>query len=101
MTPQEQDEQDTARRALSALTWDDEHGDRHNSLVVLVHAANPSEIDRTLHWALLTDEELQLRSRWHSWPDPFGEFHSDPCESSGSPYAESDVFGEGFEEGTE
>ncbi|MFZ2175957.1 MAG: GTP-binding protein [Rhodococcus sp. (in: high G+C Gram-positive bacteria)] len=90
MTPEEQQRVPTARRAMAALCWDERFGDRHTSMVVLVHAADPSEIDRTLQWALITDEELADEAGWHRWPDPFGEFHEDPCESSESPYAQNE-----------
>ncbi|REE72824.1 G3E family GTPase [Rhodococcus wratislaviensis] len=88
MTPEEQEQVGVARRAMAALCWDERFGDRHTSMVVLVHAADPTEIDRTLQWALVTDDELADEASWQSWPDPFGQFHEDPCESSESPYAE-------------
>ena len=88
MTPEEQEQVGVARRAMAALCWDERFGDRHTSIVVLVHAADPTEIDRTLQWALVTDDELADEAGWQSWPDPFGHFHEDPCESSESPYAE-------------
>ncbi|QTJ68242.1 GTP-binding protein [Rhodococcus sp. ZPP] len=97
MTPAEQDQLPTARRAMAALCWDERFGDRHSSMVVLVHAADPSDIDRTLQWALVTDEELADEAAWESWPDPFGQFHEDPCDSSESPYAEPDSSREGHE----
>ena len=97
MTPAEQDQLPTARRAMAALSWDERFGDRHSSMVVLVHAADPSDIDRTLQWALVTDEELADEAAWESWPDPFGQFHEDPCDSSESPYAEPDSSREGHE----
>ncbi|MCQ4118220.1 ribosome hibernation factor-recruiting GTPase MRF [Rhodococcus tibetensis] len=97
MTPAEQDQLPTARRAMAALCWDEKFGDRHSSMVVLVHAADPSDIDRTLQWALVTDDELADEAAWESWPDPFGQFHEDPCESSESPYAEPDSSREGHE----
>ncbi|KXF50670.1 cobalamin biosynthesis protein CobW [Rhodococcus sp. SC4] len=88
MTAEEQEQVGVARRAMAALCWDERFGDRHTSMVVLVHAADPTEIDRTLQWALVTDDELADEAAWQSWPDPFGQFHEDPCESSESPYAE-------------
>ncbi|AWK74031.1 cobalamin biosynthesis protein CobW [Rhodococcus oxybenzonivorans] len=97
MTPAEQDQLPTARRAMAALCWDERFGDRHSSMVVLVHAADPSDIDRALQWALVTDEELADEAAWESWPDPFGQFHEDPCDSSESPYAEPDSSREGHE----
>lgn len=97
MTNEEQERVPTARRAMAALRWDERFGDRHTSMVVLVHAADPDEIDRTLRWALVTDEELELESDWPGWSDPFGQFHEDPCESSESPYAEPEINREGHE----
>lgn len=97
MTPEEQEQVPTERRAMAALCWDERYGDRHSSMVVLVHAADPTEIDRTLQWALVTDDELADEGRWSSWPDPFGQFHEDPCESSESAYAEPENNREGHE----
>ncbi len=88
MTPEEQDGIDTARRAMAALRWDDTFGDRDTSLVILVHAAAPTEIDRTLQWALVSDDEMLDRAAWKDWNDPFGQWHEDPCETSESPYSE-------------
>ncbi|MFG1783624.1 ribosome hibernation factor-recruiting GTPase MRF [Rhodococcus oryzae] len=80
MTAEEQESVSTARRAMAALRWDERFGDRDTSLIVLVHAADPDHIDRTLRWALVTDEELRHESDWGDWPDPFGQWHEDPCE---------------------
>ena len=88
MAPEEQDGVDTARRAMAALRWDDEFGDRDTSLVILVHAADPSEIDRTLQWALVSDDEMRDRDAWANWTDPFGQWHEDPCETTESPYSD-------------
>ncbi|WP_042940097.1 ribosome hibernation factor-recruiting GTPase MRF [Rhodococcus sp. AW25M09] len=88
MTPQQQERVDATRRAMAALRWDAEFGDRDTSLVILVHQADPTEIDRTLQWALVSDDEMANPARWSTWTDPFGQWHEDPCESSESPYAE-------------
>ncbi|MEU0873598.1 ribosome hibernation factor-recruiting GTPase MRF [Nocardia brasiliensis] len=76
---------DPDRRAMAALRWDDQFGDRDISLVILVHDADPAEIRTALHWALVEDDELRLveRSpeRVAEWEDPFGSWHADPCES--------------------
>ncbi|SDH18202.1 GTPase, G3E family [Rhodococcus triatomae] len=102
MTPEEQDRQPTARRALAALGWTERFGDRHTSMVVLVHAADPTEIDRALQWALVTDEEWADEAGWADWEDPFGRFHADPCESVDSPYSPSELTrGESDRKGTE
>lgn len=88
MTPEEQDGADATRRAMAGLRWDEEFGDRDTSLVVLVHAADPAEIERTLRWAVLSDDEMLDRSAWTYWNDPFGRWHEDPCETNVSPYSE-------------
>ncbi|GAA4488795.1 GTP-binding protein [Rhodococcus olei] len=79
MTPAEQDEESALRRALAALRWDERHGDRHTSLVVLACGADPADIDRALQRALVTDDELDREATWASWPDPFADWHEDPC----------------------
>ena len=68
------------RQAAAALRWDDEHGDRCTELVVLTHRQSPLLLTTALHGALLTDEELSAGpSAWRLLPDPFGEWHTDPC----------------------
>ncbi|MFC3960464.1 ribosome hibernation factor-recruiting GTPase MRF [Nocardia jiangsuensis] len=83
MTPAERAAVDPERAALAALRWDERFGDRHVSLVVLVHDADPAEIRRAMHWALVEDDELRLVARSPQvvagWDDPFGEQHTDPC----------------------
>ncbi|MGV9611942.1 ribosome hibernation factor-recruiting GTPase MRF [Nocardia xishanensis] len=75
---------DRDRRVLAALRWDDRFGDRDVSLVILAHDADPAEIRRALHWALVEDDELRLVERAPErvalWDDPFGDWHADPCE---------------------
>ncbi|MFI9401453.1 ribosome hibernation factor-recruiting GTPase MRF [Nocardia sp. NPDC052316] len=77
---------DPDRRAMAALRWDDQFGDRDISLVILVHDADPNEIREALHWALVEDDELRLVERAPErvalWEDPFGAWHADPCESA-------------------
>ncbi|TYQ09906.1 UNVERIFIED_ORG: G3E family GTPase [Gordonia westfalica J30] len=69
------------RRALGALRWDDTFGDRHSSLVVLVHRGDPDEIDEALRAACVNDVELAAGQQfWNTFDDPFGRFHADPCE---------------------
>lgn len=80
MTPEEQDAESATRRALAALRWDERHGDRHSSLVALACGADPTDIDRALQWALVTDDELADASAWAAWSDPFADWHEDPCE---------------------
>lgn len=89
MTPAQRDCVPPIRRAMAALRWHPRFGDRDVSIVVLVHDANPSEIERTLRWALVTDDELNAEHKWASWFDPFGSWHEDPCDSVESPHAKS------------
>ena len=92
MTPDEREWESTERRAMAALRWNDRFGDRDTSLLTLVHAADPSHIERTLRWALVTDEELARPQDWPTWPDPFGSWHEDPCGTTQSPFV--DIEGE-------
>ncbi|MDG3015716.1 GTP-binding protein [Corynebacteriales bacterium D3-21] len=78
---------DPDRLAFASLRWDPEFGDRHCALVILVHAADPDEISRALRWALVTDEEWAAPESWQSWSDPFGDWHTDPCENTATPHA--------------
>lgn len=75
---------DPERLAMAGLRWDDRFGDRDISLVILVYDADPGEIREALHWALVDDTELRQVERnprlEARWPDPFGEWHADPCE---------------------
>lgn len=69
------------RQAIASLGWDPHFGDRAQDLVVLSHAADPDEIDAVLRVALLTDLELAAgKDAWRALPDPFGWWHTDPCE---------------------
>lgn len=89
MSPEERAAADPERQALAALRWDERFGDRHVSLVVLVHDADPTEIRRALHWALVEDDELLLvqraPGRVAEWGDPFGDQHTDPCADTAPP----------------
>jgi G3E family GTPase len=71
---------DPQRRALAATHWNDDFGDRHTSMTVLVCGARPAEILDALGEALLTDVELSQRDEWWQFPDPFGDWHEDPCD---------------------
>ncbi|WP_330250422.1 GTP-binding protein [Nocardia sp. NBC_00565] len=86
MSPSELEQADPARRAMAALRWDEQFGDRDISLVILAHDADPADIRQALHWALVEDDELRLveraPERVAQWEDPFGEWHADPCETS-------------------
>ncbi|QIV82654.1 ribosome hibernation factor-recruiting GTPase MRF [Mycolicibacterium frederiksbergense] len=70
---------DPERTAMAASHWDDRFGDRHIALTILVCGANPGTIMTALHGALLTDAELDNPQGWAGFPDPFGEWHEDPC----------------------
>lgn len=81
MTPDEQAETDPERQAVAALTWDPYYGDRSQELVIVTHMANPNEINSALTEALLTDSELSDgQDMWRQYPDPFGSWHTDPCD---------------------
>ncbi|WP_431957337.1 ribosome hibernation factor-recruiting GTPase MRF [Nocardia lijiangensis] len=86
MSEEEVAQADPARRALAALRWDERFGDRDVSLVILAHDADPAEIRRALHWALVEDDELRLVERAPErvarWDDPFGDWHADPCDDA-------------------
>lgn len=69
----------------TGLLWDYHHGDRHSSLVALVCGADRDELHEGLTGALLTDAELARPDRWSGYPDPFGEWHEDPCSGDLEP----------------
>lgn len=72
---------DPERHAQAALRWHVRWGDRAQDLAILVDEAEPSEIEAELRSALLTDAELMAGERaWADYPDPFGWWHSDPCD---------------------
>jgi G3E family GTPase len=70
---------DPERTAMAASHWDERFGDRHIALTVLVCGASPQAITAALSGALLTDAELDRPQDWAGYPDPFGEWHEDPC----------------------
>ncbi len=88
MTDDELAQADPDRRAMAAMRWHEDFGDRDISLVILAHDADPDEIRQALHWALVDEAELRLvqraPERVAEWEDPFGEWHEDPCESTES-----------------
>ncbi|MFE2999245.1 ribosome hibernation factor-recruiting GTPase MRF [Nocardia sp. NPDC059246] len=88
MASGELDEVDPERRALASLRWHEHFGDRHTSLVILVADADPEEVRHALHWALVDEDELrQVRfapERVALWPDPFGDQHEEPCDTTRS-----------------
>ncbi|MFC4003467.1 ribosome hibernation factor-recruiting GTPase MRF [Prauserella oleivorans] len=73
------------RRTVAALRWHPVWGDRAQELVILTHRADPAELEQALRHALLTDRELaDGREAWARYPDPFGTWHTDPCDDAGS-----------------
>ncbi|MGY1814567.1 ribosome hibernation factor-recruiting GTPase MRF [Blastococcus sp. SYSU D00820] len=71
------------RRVAAALRWHEVYGDRDVDVVVLTHRQSPAAVTAALRSALVTDEELAAgQSAWSRWPDPFGDWHEDPCEAS-------------------
>jgi G3E family GTPase len=70
---------DAERRAFAELGWDDQHGDRHTAVTVLVCGADAAEILDGLNGALLTDDEFRFPAAWVHYDDPFGHWHEDPC----------------------
>lgn len=86
------------RRALASLRWDPFFGDRHQELVVITHDAEPRGIEAALRAALLTDEELaQGRDVWTRYPDPFGQWHEEPCDDIERPETEAITHRKGTE----
>jgi G3E family GTPase len=79
MTGSELVDVDTERRTFAELAWDDQYGDRHTAMTVLVCGADAAEILDALHGALLTDDELRHPREWVHYDDPFGEWHEDSC----------------------
>ncbi|MFB9931517.1 ribosome hibernation factor-recruiting GTPase MRF [Amycolatopsis halotolerans] len=74
------------RRTLASLRWDPVHGDRAQELVIVADQAAPAEIESALRAALLTDAELaEGEAAWRAYPDPFGDWHEDPCEETEEP----------------
>lgn len=72
---------DPERGALASLRWHDRWGDRAQELAILVHDADPDNIAAALREALLTDLELTAGEiAWRHFPDPFGWWHTDPCD---------------------
>jgi hypothetical protein len=69
------------RRAKAALDWHPRFGDRPQELAILSHQTAPKTIVAALREALLTDDELAAgEATWRHYPDPFGSWHSDPCD---------------------
>ncbi|WP_410598805.1 ribosome hibernation factor-recruiting GTPase MRF [Amycolatopsis sp. lyj-90] len=80
------------RRTLASLRWDPLFGDRAQELVVVTDQATPDEVEAALNGALLTDEELAAgEQEWLRYPDPFGEWHEEPCEDTETDPEKHDV----------
>lgn len=86
------DDVSAERRALASLRWHPHFGDRAQELVVVTHRASPSEIESALTGALLTADELAAGPEaWATYPDPFGEWHIEPCEDTDVPDNRTDA----------
>ncbi|MEU0535931.1 ribosome hibernation factor-recruiting GTPase MRF [Amycolatopsis tolypomycina] len=80
------------RRTLASLRWDPVHGDRAQELVVVTDQATPDEVEAALRGALLTDAELaEGPEAWARYPDPFGDWHEEPCEDTETDPARHDA----------
>ncbi|MDQ7804162.1 GTP-binding protein [Amycolatopsis sp. A133] len=80
------------RRTLASLRWDPVHGDRAQELVVVTDQATPDEVEAALRGALLTDAELaEGPEAWLRYPDPFGDWHEEPCEDTEADPARHDA----------
>ncbi|MDR3662597.1 MAG: GTP-binding protein [Mycobacterium sp.] len=79
MTASEAAYVDLERRALADLRWDRDSGDRHTAMTVLVCGARPDDVTDALNNALLTDAEFATPHAWSGYPDPFGDWHEEPC----------------------
>ncbi|WAC58190.1 ribosome hibernation factor-recruiting GTPase MRF [Gordonia sp. SL306] len=72
---------DPERRAMGALRWDERFGDRHTSMVVLVHRADAVDLQEALRAACLNEVEFTAGEEfWSTFDDPFGQMHADPCD---------------------
>jgi G3E family GTPase len=84
MTAREANNVDAERRLFAELQWEYRFGDRHTAMTVLVCGAEPPDILDALHGALLTDKEMVDSREWRDYPDPFGDWHQDPCDETSS-----------------
>ncbi len=72
---------DPERRAAAALHWHPRWGDRMQQITVLTCDGDPEAIRAALHGALLDDAEVAAGAdAWAALPDPFGWWHTDPCD---------------------
>lgn len=88
MTAQEAANADAERRLFAELQWEYRFGDRHTAMTVLVCGAEPPDILDALYGALLTDAEMAQPGEWGGYPDPFGDWHEDPCDETSGAAAE-------------
>jgi G3E family GTPase len=88
MTPQEVAYVNPERRAFADLKWHPHFGDRHTAMAVLACGADPAQIRGAFTGALLTDDEMLDPGEWTRYPDPFGDWHEDPCTDTANTAAE-------------
>lgn len=73
------------RRTFASLRWHPAWGDRAQEIVIVTHQADRRDIEEALRVALLTDAELiEGPAVWATYPDPFGEWHDEPCADTES-----------------
>jgi G3E family GTPase len=77
---------DPERVAFAAARWDEQFGDRHVSMTILVCGARHADIADALQRALLTDDELTRPGEWSHYLDPFGDWHEEPCGEPATPH---------------
>lgn len=86
------DDVSAERRAMASLRWHPRFGDRAQELVIVTHRTTPDELEAALTGALLTDAELAAGEQaWARYPDPFGDWHTDPCDDSQIPDNRTDA----------
>lgn len=86
LTPSELAYVDPERRAMADLLWDNNSGDRHTAIAMLVCGADGADLQAALEQALLTDEEMARPAQWSEYPDPFGDWHEEPCDDGDPAY---------------
>ena len=79
------------RRVMAELMWDNDFGDRHTAMTVLVCGARAEDVLAALESALLADAELGHPQTWSGYPDPFGDWHEEPCATPQSAAASPDT----------
>lgn len=86
------DDLSAERRALASLRWHPVFGDRAQELVIVTHRTPPGDIDAALTRALLTPEEIAAGPEvWALYHDPFGAWHTEPCEDTEIPDGRTDA----------